>query len=220
MASSPPLAIDDAATIRRLGATGEPVLVVLHGYGANERDLVPLLAHLGHRGEAALLRAPLALWPGAWSWFPITIGTSATDLGARPEDVRAATEALLAWLTEHVGDRELVLAGFSQGGAMALQVLRAAPERVRAAVVLSGFVAGATEPGLAAGDAALAERRIPVFFGHGDADIVVPRPLTEETSHWLAAHTALTERSYADLPHAVDGRELADVHAFLADLRA
>lgn len=208
--------IDDTATVRTPPEQDGPLLVVLHGYGANERDLAPLLGYLGHRSGAAFLRAPLALGPRAWAWFPISLDPATATLDADRGEVEAASAHLLAWLDAHADGREVVLLGFSQGGALALHLARTHPERVRAVVALSAFVVGPGDAALTATDEAFAAHRLPVFFGHGDADVVVPLRLTEATSRWLAAHTALTERSYPGLPHAVDGRELADVRTFLS----
>ena len=226
--------IDDSATVRTLGAAAQPLLVVMHGYGAHERDLTPLLPHLGHRGAAAFLRAPIPLGPASWAWFPLTIADTTGSLGAQVNDVETATSAVVNWLREHAAGREVILLGFSQGGALAIEVLRRqaaslenraaiaaqeAPFRVRCAVVLSGFVVGADEPTLAAADARLAEleedARTPVFFGHGNADQIVPPEMTARTSDWLAEHTALTEHTYPGLPHGIDGRELDHVREFL-----
>lgn len=207
--------IDDGATVRRAGTSDGPLLLVLHGYGANETDLVPLLGYLGHRSDAAFLRAPIPLGPGSWAWFPLTVSVASPDLGARQEEVEAAARDVLDWLDENASGHDVVLLGFSQGGAVALQLMRTDPGRVRAVVALSSFVVGAGNPTPAAGDNLLAEARPPVFFGHGGADVVIPPVLTQATSAWLAAHTTLTERSYPSLPHAVDGQELADVRHFL-----
>ncbi|WP_454294259.1 alpha/beta hydrolase [Salana multivorans] len=216
------LTIDDDATLRRSTpgvdpATG-PLLVVLHGYGASERDLVPLWSYLGFDGETVFLRAPLALGPGQWMWFPLA---STADIEQpRLAAVEAAADAVQGWLDQHAAGREVVLLGFSQGAAVALQVLRAAPERVAGVVVLSGFVAGTGDAATADDDARLAAMapRVPVFFGHGTADPIIPPLATELTAEWLTAHTDLTEHSYPGMPHAVDGTEIADVRVFLAGL--
>ncbi|ROR97738.1 phospholipase/carboxylesterase [Salana multivorans] len=223
------LTIDDAATVRRTSpsppassaasdGTGRPLLVVLHGYGASERDLLPLWPHLGFDGETVFLRAPLALGPGAWAWFPLP-SLEAIELPSLPA-VREAADALLSWLAAHAAGRRVVLAGFSQGSTVALQALRTAPELVAGVVVLSGFVAGVGDAATAEDDARLAalDPRVPAFFGHGTADPVIPPVATELTGEWLTAHTDLVERAYPGLPHAIDGTELADVRAFLAGI--
>lgn len=202
--------IDHDATITRPSSAPEaPLLLVLHGYGANERDLLPLADHLGHTGEIAFLRAPLTLGPGQRAWFPIL------DIGRPdPTAVRAAADAVLAWLTEHHPDRAVIGLGFSQGSTVLLEALRSDPGAFQAVVVLSGFVSPAAHDG----DAALADRPTPAFFGHGDADPIIPAEVTALTATWLREHTTLTERDYPGLPHAVDGRELADVRTFLDSL--
>lgn len=210
------LAVDPAAA--RWAATpgagrpgpDAPLLVLLHGYGSDEGDLLGLAPHLPGGLALAAPRGPLLGGPG-FAWAPL-----ATPGRPEPARVRAAAEALLAWLDgdSRVGDRPVALLGFSQGGLMATQLVRARPDRFAAAVVLSGFALDADEPG----DAALAARdpRVPVLLGHGDADPVIPRDATTRTAAWLASHAALEHREYPGLAHGIDARVLADVAAFLS----
>jgi len=121
---------------------------------------------------------------------------------------------VLAWLDANVHPgTPVVPLGFSQGGLMVTQLLRQAPGRFPAGVVLSGFTLDATLPG----DEALAATRTPVFFGHGDADRVISAETTARASAWLPGHTALTEKVYVGLPHAISADELADVARFLTE---
>ena len=50
---------------------GKPLLVLLHGYGANEQDLLSLAGMLPQEFAVASLRAPIAMGPG-FTWFPLT----------------------------------------------------------------------------------------------------------------------------------------------------
>ncbi len=185
-----------------------PVLLLLHGYGADEHDLFGLVPYLPDAFAVASLRAPLTPpWPapGA-SWYPVE-GLNGRD----PAAVTLAAEALLAWIAETLGDRPVGLLGFSQGGAVAVQTLRVAPEAVSFAVVLAGYAAGGELPG----DAALAARRPPVFWGRGTHDDVIPPHLIDMTAQWLPAHSELTGRVYPGLTHSISEDELRDVRAFL-----
>lgn len=187
---------------------GRPVLVLLHGYGSHERDLFALVPHLPSEYVVAAVRAPLAPpfpTPG-WSWFPIE-GLRGRD----PEGTTAAAEAFLEWLDGAVDAPVVGLLGFSQGAVVALQALRLRPQRFAFAVVLAGYVDAAALPG----DAELAERRPPVFWGRGSHDEVIPADRVAHTVQWLPEHVDLSGRVYEGLAHSVSQQELDDVRVFL-----
>lgn len=208
------LEIDDDAVLWSAPAeerAGRPLLLVLHGLGSNERDLFGLAPYLPDAYVIASLRAPLPHGPG-WAWFPIEPGRQGDP---RAEIANEGTDAVLRWLDRAAPDAASVTAlGFSQGGAMSLQLLRRAPERIRAAVNLSGFVVDDPD----AADDALAAARPPVFWGRGDADQVITPAAIARTEAWTPAHTAAVITVYPGLPHSIAQQELTDVVAFLAQL--
>jgi phospholipase/carboxylesterase len=201
--------LDDAAVLWSGEPAGRPLLVLLHGYGADEHDLFALTPHLPPEFAVAAVRAPLEPpfpTPGR-SWYPIE-GLESRD----PSHITRAAESLLAWLSHAASEATSVgLLGFSQGGAVGLQALRLQPERFAFAVNLSGYAM----PGELPGDAGLAEARPPVFWGRGVLDEVIPMPLVLHTTDWLPAHSDLVGRIYPNLRHAVSEQELADVRVFL-----
>lgn len=187
---------------------GKPLLILLHGYGADERDLWGLSSYLPEGFVIASVRAPLSPpWPApGYSWYPIE-GLAARD----PARVTDAAARLVEWL-EAASDAESVgLLGFSQGAAVALQAMRLHPERFAFAVNLSGYAA----PGPLPGDAVLGERRPPVFWGRGTHDEVIPAALIDHTTEWLPGHSDLSGRVYAGLAHSVSEEEISDVRVFL-----
>lgn len=186
---------------------GTPLLVTMHGVGSNEHDLLGLAPALPATWTMASLRAPMP-WGQGFSWYPLgTPGSPAL------EPVDAAAAGVLAWIDSVAADHPRVgLLGFSQGGSMALQLLRARPAAFAFAVSLSGFVVpGVTD----SRDEAVADVRPRVFLGHGDLDPVIPAGATARTQAWAAANTTVTDRIYEGLPHAVSAAELADVAAFI-----
>ncbi|GAA1706679.1 dienelactone hydrolase family protein [Microbacterium sediminicola] len=187
---------------------GRPMLVLLHGYGSDERDLFGLVPYLPPGLTIAALRAPLTPpWPApGYSWYPIE-GLDGRD----PQRVTDAARRVLEWL-DTLGTTDPVgLLGFSQGGAVSMQALRLTPDRFACAVNLSGYVArgGDTD------DAALAAAKPPVFWGRGTHDDVIPRGLIDHTSQWLPDHAELTGRVYPGLTHSVSEDELVDVRDFV-----
>ncbi|AIV41110.1 hypothetical protein NI26_15245 [Curtobacterium sp. MR_MD2014] len=186
---------------------GTPLLVAMHGVGSHERDLLGLAPALPSVWTVASLRAPMPWGPG-FSWYPLgTPGSPAL------EPVDAAVAGVLDWIDAVSADHPRIgLLGFSQGGSMALQLLRARPAAFAFAVSLSGFVVpGVTD----SRDEAVAAVRPRVFLGHGDLDPVIPAEATARTQAWAATHTDVTDRTYVGLPHAVSAEELADVAAFV-----
>lgn len=187
---------------------GRPLLVLMHGYLSHESDLFGLSPLMPLGPVIASLRAPITLETG-FAWFPIPQNATL------PEQFEAANEsarAVLAWL-DTVEATSVGLLGFSQGGAMALQLLRHAPERFSYAVQLSGFAL----PGELDGDEALAARQPPVFWGRGTLDEVIPVRAIEFTNAWLLRHASLTANIYEDVAHAISERELSDAGRFIRE---
>lgn len=193
------------------GRADRPLLVLLHGYGSDERDLAGLVPYLPDAFVYASVRAPLTPpfpAPGH-SWYPIE-GLQTRDAGW----VTASAARLDEWIqaTGHHGPVGLL--GFSQGAAVALQTIRLQPDRYAFAVNLSGYAT----PGTLPRDGDLAEVAPPVFWGRGSHDDVIPAHLIAHTTEWLPDHVTLSGRVYAGLGHSVSEAELSDVRVFL-DLR-
>lgn len=210
--------INDSATIW-LGndlTPGAPLLLIMHGFGANERDLAPLVEFFPGPFAAACIRAPLPIpqFPGGFAWFPITENPGVPEIQIADEAVAAVTD----WLDEAVAGTQvgpIIPMGFSQGGAMVIHLLRHHPERFAAGVVMSGF----TVPGEVAGDERLAAIRPPVFFGYDPADPVVPGAAFERTREFGQEYFALEDHTY-QVAHGISQEELADVAAFLTRVLA
>ena len=184
---------------------GRPLLVLLHGYGSHEGDLFGLAPRLPLQPVIASLRAPLRAGPG-YAWYDLEGASNES----RAVGADAAARGLLHWL-DGVQATSVGLLGFSQGGAMSIQLLRHAPERFDFAVCLAGFVV----PGEAPADARMAESAPAVFWGRGTHDTVIAPSFIEATQRWLPHHSTLTERIYEGLGHSVSEAELADVLTFL-----
>ncbi|GAA0963756.1 alpha/beta hydrolase [Frigoribacterium faeni] len=188
---------------------GRPLLVLLHGVGSHEGDLIGLAPYLPQAFAIASLRAPLGHGDG-FSWYPLT-----TPGSPDPEPVDEAAAAVLAWL-DTLGDTHpsISLLGFSQGGSLSLQLLRHAPERFTFAAVLAGFVV--PDPAAEQRDAELARVRPAVFYGRGDADQVIPIDAVTRTTEWLGEHADAELAIYPGLAHGVSQDELDDLNAFIS----
>ena len=183
---------------------GRPTLVLLHGHRMSESVGFELRHHLPAELVFASVRGPRSVPGGGYAWFPL-------DSSFSLEAIDHSAAAVLSWLDSLELDGPVGVLGFSQGVATAFQTVRRDPARFAYAVNLSGGVV----PLPGRGDAELAARRLPVFWGRGDADRLIPAPLVEATRWWLRRHTDLTERVYPGLGHNVSVAELGDLADFV-----
>ncbi|CAI9409647.1 alpha/beta hydrolase [Aestuariimicrobium sp. T2.26MG-19.2B] len=201
--------IDDSAVQWRDaegGRQGSHLLLMLHGVGSNEHDLIGLAPYLPTQLTVASLPGPLP-WPnGGRSWFDVT-----PDHSTDTSKISASVAGILDWLDARPEHFESVgVLGFSQGAATALQLVRTDIDRFAYVVALSGFVYN----GGGENDAALAARRLPGFVAFGTADQVITAEKTRATLDWAPDHLDLELHDYP-MGHTIIEPELEDVVAFL-----
>lgn len=215
-----PLIIDPAATRWSVPSStitealaDRPLLVVLHGLGASERDLLPIAPLLPPDFVVAALRAPISLVQGGYAWQPIG-GQERPTPPLFDDPARAVLDWLDALHARHGSSgRSVSLLGFSQGAAMVSHLFRLQPARFRSGVFLSGF-AGAFPLD---SDRELARLRPPLFWGRGTADPVITGSSITFAEDFLGRHFTLTAHAYSGLGHAISREEIDDVAAFLRD---
>ena len=194
---------------------GTPLLVLLHGYGANEADLMGLAGYLPDEFTVASLRAPQVLAPGAYQWVPL-MAANDFSLGA----VEAATEYVLAWLDGvRAQHSSVTLLGFSMGMAMATSLVRRRPGEFAAVVGLSGFAIDPAAAGAGADygffrDGEL-DGSLPMFWGRDQADPIITPDKIDFTMGWVRGHVNLTKVTYPGIAHSISGPEIAHVREFL-----
>jgi phospholipase/carboxylesterase len=193
-------------------AEGEPagLLVLFHGRGSDEHDLVPLLDLLDpqRRLLGVTPRGPLSLPPGGAHWYAFQ-QVGYPDPPSFFETYAAVDEWLGGFNFEHV-----VLGGFSQGAVMTYAMgLGQGRPRPSALVALSGFMP--TVPGF---ELALEPPLPPAAIGHGTYDDVISVEFARQARDTLeAAGGEVRYREYP-LAHGVDPAFLAELAPWLAHL--
>jgi phospholipase/carboxylesterase len=208
--------LPEGLTARERPASGEPLgaLVLLHGRGADEHDLIPLLDALDpeRRLQGYTPRAPLSLPPGGAHWYAVQ------QIGYPDPSTFLPTYGMVSawlddlWETTGLAPEHTVLGGFSQGAVMtyALGLGRGRP-RPSALAALSGFMP--TVPGF---ELDLEPPLPPVAIGHGTLDGVISVEWGRRARQELeAAGADVLYREYP-LPHAVDPRFLVELVPWLS----
>lgn len=170
-------------------AAERPLVVLLHGRGADETGIIDLAGQLPAGPSYAAVRAPIRSG-GGYAWFanrgigrPITASLDQTMTWFR------------AWLDQVAPDgRPVILVGFSGGAAFAGGLLLADPQRFTGAAILYGtlpFDAGVpTSPARLAG--------VPVYLAHGQTDTVIPRELLDRTWNYLLTASGASTTAHRD----------------------
>lgn len=201
-------------------ATGS--IVWLHGLGADGYDFAPLVPHFGLPTVRFVFphapSEPVTINGGYVmpSWYDIRSLDHSRPDREDPAGVKrsmARVRALIAREVERgVPESRIVLAGFSQGGAMALYTGLRHPTPLLGIVVLSGYLV--LDDALDA-EATAAGRSASVWFGHGTEDDVVPIEGGREAHRRTAALGATVSWSHYRMGHSVDGDEIRDLRAWL-----
>jgi phospholipase/carboxylesterase len=191
---------------------GEPegALVLLHGRGADEHDLFPLLDALDpeRRLHGYTPRAPLALPPGGAHWYMVP-RVGYPDPATFAEGYRALTDWFDA--LPFAAD-EVVLGGFSQGAVMsyALGLGKGRP-RTRALLALSGFI-----PTVESWEPSLEPPFQPIAIAHGTYDPVIPVEFGRQARNRLEAAGAVVWYRESPIEHSIDPQVLAELRPLVA----
>ena len=201
-------------------------VIWMHGLGADGNDFAPIVP------ELELPRTPIRfVFPHA-PVQPVTINGGMrmrawydiTDGAIRREDesgVRASQgliEALIAREKERgTAASRLVLAGFSQGGAIALQTGLRHSERIAGVMALSTYLPIADKFPAEAG---AANRAAPIFMAHGSYDPVIPLARAEQSRGILQSLGYAVEWREYPMQHSVCPEEIADIGAWLRKVLA
>ena len=200
--------------VRPAAGTPEGALVLMHGRGADEADLLPFLDLLDPRRRLVGITpgAPLFLPPGGRHWYavprvghpdPATFAQTWATLTAFVDAIPAATG--VPW-------ERIILGGFSQGSVMAYALgLGAGRPSPAGIVAMSGFV-----PTVAGWEPDLAARAgLPVWIAHGRNDPVISVEFGRAARDLLTAGGLDVTYEESDAAHHVDPRAIAALPAWV-----
>ena len=200
------------------GPKPEAAIIWLHGLGADGHDFEPIVPELRLKKPVRFIfpHAPMravTINQGMRmrAWYDIL------QLGGGPEDeagLRASqkiTEELIR--AQGLPASRVVLAGFSQGGAIVLQTALRYPERLAGVMALSSYLPLA---GTLAAERSEANRDVPIFMAHGQYDDLIPLQRARASREYLEKLGYQIEWHDYPMPHSVCAPEIADISTFLS----
>jgi phospholipase/carboxylesterase len=204
-------------------ASATACVIWMHGLGADGTDFVPIVPELGLPKDHAVR----FVFPNAPE-IPVTINSGyvmpawydivGVDLEKRADE--AGVRRSQSQISEIIADQRaggiaadrIVLAGFSQGGVIALQTALRYPETLAGVMALSTYLAC---PDTLGAESTLANKNIPIFYAHGAQDPVIPMTLAKQSKAKLETHGYKIEWHEYSMPHSVCAEEISDIAVFL-----
>jgi len=194
-----------------------PVLILLHGYGSNEADLLDIAKTMDPRFITFSLRAPQPLKEGGFCWYEIEFLPNQQfkyDYG----QAKLSRAKILSFISSvckayNLDSTKVFLLGFSQGAIMAYDIALGFPGKIAGVLALSGRMM--EESKLQKTDPSQLTK-IKFFIAHGNSDNIIKIEEAEKANTFLKEKNVadITYRSY-EMPHSVSGQELNDFRAWL-----
>jgi len=204
------------------GPAPRAAVIWLHGLGADGHDFEPIVPELGLPASlpvrfvfpnAPLRPVTINMGMRMRAWYDIL------QLGGGPEDEagirdsQGLLEELISIETRKgIPHGKIVLAGFSQGGAIALQAALRHPERLGGILALSTYLPLQQE---LEQERKAANQDLPIFMAHGEYDDMIPMDRAVRSRDALRSLGYAVEWREYPMPHSVCPEEIADIAAFL-----
>ncbi len=198
-------------------------VIWLHGLGDSGHGFAPIVPELRLPSDAGIRflfphapERPVTVNGGMRmrAWYDIKTMDLAhrADEGGVRESAVAVQQLLDKLIADGLSSEQIVLAGFSQGGVIALHLLARLPCKLAGVMSLSTYMCA---PEKLAAEATSANKATPVFIGHGSQDPVVPMAAGQQAFHALKnLGFAVSWHDYR-MEHSVCAQEVADISSFL-----
>ncbi len=183
-------------------------ILLLHGWTGDETSMWTLASLLETGGLMASMRGIFPADPGGYSWVD-EVGGGLSALEAFDPAVEALDMVLRDIIVRTGMDlHRLVLAGFSQGAALALAAARKFSYKPAGVIAISGFLPDGDLDGLES----------PVFWGHGSQDEIIPIETAREGVGRLEGHGLKVHLCESDIGHKISHHCLRGVQEWIGQL--
>ncbi|MDX1539420.1 alpha/beta hydrolase [Arsukibacterium sp.] len=198
-------------------------VVWLHGLGDSGHGFAPIVPELRLPADAGIRflfphapERPVTVNGGMRmrAWYDIKtmdLSNRADEAGVR-ESAAAVQQLLDKLIADGLNSEQIVLAGFSQGGVIALHLLARLPYKLAGVMALSTYMCA---PEKLAQEATAVNKATPVFIGHGSQDPVVPMAAGQQAFHALKNLGFNVSWQDYRMQHSVCAQEVADISSFL-----
>ncbi len=162
-----------------------PLILMLHGYGSDEKDLFAFANYLPEQYTVVSVRAPYPMQPMGNAWYAINFDANANKFSDTKQAIESR-EKIKKFISEaidayNINPEEVTLLGFSQGTILSFATALTYPNLIKNVIGLSGYIdknmVDMADPKLL--------KKLKVFSSHGSADQVIPVEWARKTPEIL-----------------------------------
>ena len=153
-----------------------PLLILLHGYGSNERDLFSFAPELPEEMLIISVRAPLPLGFGSYAWYSINFDATSNKKFSNLEEAKQSINKMESFVDDiilkyKVNVEKIFLLGFSQGAILSYALAMRNPKKLNNILALSGYINIELIPKDLTPEKV---KNLDFFISHGTVDQVLP----------------------------------------------
>lgn len=195
--------------------TNPPVVIMMHGYGSNERDLFELSKYIPDSFIVISARAPYTIDRG-YRWFDRD--KSQQKFEVVRSELESSRKLVLKFIGEvgkkyHTSGAKIYVMGFSQGAIMSYAAGLTSPASVRGIGILSGLL---PQPVREQTQKSAALSKLSIFIAHGTADNILSYADAKAANDYLVSLGLKPEfHTYAGMEHTISGEVLGDLIKWL-----
>lgn len=214
----PPVSVALNHEIRLSNSTNrsdDPILILLHGYGSNEKDLFSFSNFLPKNINVISPQAPIILQGNNFAWYDINRNEG--ELKYRFNEVKKAKNGLLQFMEEvkakyNLNSDKVFIGGFSQGAIMSLYLGLTEPDKVKGVIALSGHLYPEVKNEI---DFNKLDNLPSIFISHGRNDNVLSFKEAEIGVNFLESQNVNVDAFYYDSRHNISRENLNDMQSWL-----
>lgn len=194
-----------------------PLLLLLHGRGADENDLFGLAPYLDERFFIVSPQAPIVMPYGGYEWFELIIGIGG-EISVNIKDFHQSRQQISEFINELIAEHDLdasriYLCGFSQGAIMGLSAALSEPEKIAGIVAMSGRAMPEMLPDTKDFEML---KEFPILITHGVYDPVLPIENGRASKEILSRLPVDLEYKEYPMAHEISPESLRDVSSWLS----
>jgi len=202
--------------VHQPSAKHAPIIILLHGYGSDERDLFELYPALPANFIVVSARAPFALQGSGYQWYDIKMEDGKRT--GKKEDIAASREKIITFIGQVVNRygadaKQVYVAGFSQGAIMSYEVGLTVPAKVKGIAPLSGKIYPSLRTMVKNGPDL---KKLKIFVAHGTADDRISFAEGKAAVEYVRSLGLQPEfHEYAGMGHSISADVMKDLVAWL-----